>query len=374
WLYPGDFDETHTQIGSVRQKDTGGWLLRHESFQKLVRGEQGSRLIWGYGIPGAGKTFLSYAVVDHFLSQAQQKGYGVAYFYFNYKEKAQQSPNIVIASLLKQLASQLVQLPDGISELYKLEKENKRPTLAQLVEVFLATFKLFGQVLIVFDALDECDEDSQRAKLLPLFHQMADVGAGLFITSRQHPEDIQESFKDVVKIELSAKSDDIKSYIEERIEQNTRAKRLVHDGKFGDRIVSQLTKCANGMFLAVRFHLDYICQQTTVKQIFIALETLKDNIIGENLLDPTYDRVKEAIINQPKNCARLAILILSWLVHTKRILSIKEIQIAVSIEPGRYEIDDSDLPDIKTILDVCFGLASIDENSGTIRLSHLTVH
>lgn len=104
-------------------------------------------------------------------------------------------------------------------------------------------------MFIVFDALDECDEDSQRAKLLPLFHQMADVGAGLFITSRQHPEDIQESFKEVVKIELSAKSDDIKSYREERIEQNARAKRLVHDGKFGDHIVSQLTKCANGMYV-----------------------------------------------------------------------------------------------------------------------------
>ncbi|KAI5838616.1 hypothetical protein DFP73DRAFT_502743, partial [Morchella snyderi] len=374
WLYSGDFERTHTQIGSVRKKDTGGWLLKSQSFQKLVKGEQGSRLLWGYGIPGAGKTFLSYAVVDHLLSQTQQKGYGVAYFYFNYKEKEQQSPDIVISSLLKQLASQLLHLPKQISELYKLEEENKRPTLAQLVEVFFATFKFFGKVFIVFDALDECDEHSQRGKLLPLFHEMAGAGAGLFITSRHHPEDIQESFKVVAKIELSAKNDDIKSYIEERIEKNARAKRLVHDGKFGDRIVSQLTKCANGMFLAVRFHLDYLCQQTTVKQIFTALETLKDHIVGENLLDPTYDRVKEAILNQPKKCAELAIRILSWLVHTKRVLTIKEIQTAVSIEPGRYELDDSDLPDIKTMLDVCFGLVSIDENSGTIRLSHLTVH
>lgn len=128
-------------------------------------------------------------------------------------------------------------------------------------------------------------------------------------------------------------------------------------------------------FLLVRFHIEYLCQQTNSKQILAVLEVLKHSSTIRRPLDPTYDRVMEAVSQQPESCANLVVKVLSWLVKAKRTLTIQEIQTAVSVELelGSLELDELDPPDRSTLLDVCGGLVTIDENSGTIRLAHLTV-
>lgn len=126
-------------------------------------------------------------------------------------------------------------------------------------------------------------------------------------------------------------------------------------------------------FLLVRFHIDYLCQQTTAKEILTALETLKSSTSKNRPLDPTYNRVIDTIFQQPESCVELAIQVLTWLFQAKRTLTIGEIQTAVSVKPGRYELEELDLPDRATLLDVCGGLVVVDENSDTIRLAHYTV-
>lgn len=214
------------------------------SFQR-----QGPMLI-KFAIAGAGKTFLSSVVIDHFRDQAVTQNYGVAYIYFDYKERDQQRPTQVIASLAKQLAAQTTDpsLPTEIERLYeKLERQEKKPSTEELFGALLGTFKSFSQVFLVFDALDECNQDSQRRGLLPLFHRMGQSGANIFLTSRQHPEDIQQSFYDIPKLELSAQKEDIEIYIRQKIEENPRASRLIQRAKCHDRIVSELIDCAQGM-------------------------------------------------------------------------------------------------------------------------------
>lgn len=105
------------------------------------------------------------------------------------------------------------------------------------------------------------------------------------------------------------------------------------------------------------------------------LEKLKNSSTNGDTkpLDPTYDRVLEHIHKQPKNCEELALKVLSWLVKAKQLLTVDEIRIAVSVEPNRYELDELDLPDMATLLDVCAGLVIIDEETNTIRLAHYTV-
>lgn len=126
-------------------------------------------------------------------------------------------------------------------------------------------------------------------------------------------------------------------------------------------------------FLFVRFHIEYLCQQPTAKKLLSALEELKNSSTKKGYLDSTYDRIMETIRGQSEECAELALRVLLWLVKARRTLTVKEIQIAVSVEQGQLEIDELDLPDKSTLLDVCASLVAIDDNSGTIRLAHLTV-
>lgn len=187
-------------------------------------------------------------MIDYLEEKASVENFGVAYIYFNYKEQDQQRPVHVLASLVKQLACQIQNLPKEIDDLRsKLAPRQKRPTLEELYTVLLVLTKSFSRTFVICDALDECDPEAQRRRLLPLFHRMGKDGLSLFLTSREHPEDIQHSFGQSAKVKLSAQDEDIARYIEQKIAENPRAKRLIGQGNHKDKIISELTKCAKGM-------------------------------------------------------------------------------------------------------------------------------
>lgn len=191
---------------------------------------------------------LSSVVIDHFLDQASAENYGVAYVYFHYKEQGGQSPLCVLASLVKQLASQIQHLPEEIEDLYdNLARQHRRPTLEDLYTMLGVVSKAFARTFIICDALDEYEEEARQNKLLPLFHRMQRDGLNLFLTSREYPEDIQDSFRNSAKIRLWAKDNDIANYVEQKIEESTRAGRLNLQDECKAMIISELTNYAKGM-------------------------------------------------------------------------------------------------------------------------------
>jgi hypothetical protein len=190
----------------------------------------------------------SSVVIDHFQERKITANYGLAYVYFDYREQEQQGPYQILASLVKQLLFQLIPLPPPVDELYKrLEPHGKRPSLDELYSILQISFTEFDQVFLIFDALDECDQKRQRKALLPLFHRLAQSGTHIFVTSRQHPEDIRDSMSASASIELSPSIEDMRLFIEQRIEENVRARRLVKQGKCKDLIINELIQSAQGM-------------------------------------------------------------------------------------------------------------------------------
>lgn len=180
WLYPGPFDTRHTEVSNKRRENTGDWVLQLPGFQKWMKQE--SNKLCGYGIPGAGKTFISSLVIDHLEALSQKEDYCVAYIYFDYNAQSQQSPTNVFASLLRQFARRLQYLPSSIESLYdKLQPNKKRPALKELYANLSALRKSFSRTFLVFDALDECHEEYQRRELLPLFERLGmEDGISLF--------------------------------------------------------------------------------------------------------------------------------------------------------------------------------------------------
>lgn len=189
-------------------------------------------------------------MIDHLQGKAQTESYGVAYIYFNYKEQDRQSLVHVLSSLVKQFACQIPYLPKEIEGLYgRLEPQQQRPTPEELYETLVKVTGVtyFARTFVVCDALDECDQESQRRQLLPLFHRMGGNGISLLLTSREYPEDIQHSLRDSAKMRLRAQDEDITNYIKRKIAENPRADRLIAQSGCKDRVVSKLVECANGM-------------------------------------------------------------------------------------------------------------------------------
>lgn len=157
-----------------------------------------------------------------------------------------------MASLIKQLSTQTsTSLPDETRKLYnKLQREEKRkPNFEELYSVFLATCGKFSRVFLVFDALDEYDQDtSGRGYLLRSFQRLLEEKQqiSIFLTSQPYPEDTQRYLHHAPKVEISAHQEDIGIYIEKKIGENARAKRLIEQSKCKNKIICKLAECAKG--------------------------------------------------------------------------------------------------------------------------------
>lgn len=122
----------------------------------------------------------------------------------------------------------------------------------------------------------------------------------------------------------------------------------------------------------MRFYFEFLCRQYNAKRLLLALETLKCSPNSTEALDLCYQRVIKRIKEQ-EDTADLALSVLSWLAKAKRPLEIEELQEALAVEDGVYELDRLNLTDAATLVEICAGLVEIDECSGTVVLTHYTI-
>jgi hypothetical protein len=189
-------------------------------------------------------------VIDHLSNYhrgASSSNVGVAHIYFNYKEQGSQGISNILGSLIKQICQQPPQLSQLPPQLEHLTSGGRTPSEEELLLTLFEMSKQFSQTFLVFDALDECDRESQRGKLLPMLHLMGENGFRVFMTSRRYADDIEERFRNVPSIEIVAHDDDIKSYISERLGAYPSAKRMIKAAGLEDEVVSRLARAAGGM-------------------------------------------------------------------------------------------------------------------------------
>jgi hypothetical protein len=189
-------------------------------------------------------------VIDHlsnYRSEAGSNNVGVAHIYFNYKEQGSQGLSSILGSLIKQLCQQLPQLSQLPPQLENLTSGGRTPSEEELFLALIEASKSFLQTFLVFDALDECDRETQRRTLLPMIHRMGENGFRVFMTSRRYADDIEDRFRNVPSLEIVAHDDDIKNYINEILDAYPSAKRMIKVAGLEDEVVSRLTRAAGGM-------------------------------------------------------------------------------------------------------------------------------
>jgi hypothetical protein len=129
-------------------------------------------------------------------------------------------------------------------------------------------------------------------------------------------------------------------------------------------------------FLFVDLNIHNLCKQVTARDILTELDRLQtaqttDQSMNDSM-DPIYDRIMDAIRGQPMACASRAIQTLACLVTAQRIMTIKELQIAVSLKADMSKLDPQDLPDEENLIDSFFGLVVMDDKTKAVRLAHFT--
>jgi hypothetical protein len=171
---------------------------------------------------------LSSRLIEYLFNGLPDEGPNpVAYFYFqSSKDSESQTAEAVIASLLKQLASQLPTFPENLVDAYDKwvdvgkQLDINRPGREQLASIFTACChsKDFP-VYVLVESFHQCEEE-QREILTPHFVKFVDAGIRLCITSRpQLRLSLRESFapRQALEQKIEADATDVEHYVKKKL-------------------------------------------------------------------------------------------------------------------------------------------------------------
>lgn len=168
----------------------------------------------------------------------------------NYNEH--ETPTTLIGSLLQQIALQQSNIPEDLRRLYKdpITKDT-RPFIK--CSTLRTACHRFSKLFIIVDALDECAEESRDEFL----QELRDLGPTLhlMITSRPSIMNITDYFRDAVQLDIRAHVEDIKRYVEERLQRDSKLRQKIEkDPSLSNDIIHAILDKADGM-LATQSHI-----------------------------------------------------------------------------------------------------------------------
>ena len=124
-------------------------------------------------------------------------------------------------------------------------------------------------------------------------------------------------------------------------------------------------------FLLASLHMQSLKDKISIRKVKEALARLPRGS-GSAASKIAYDETMNRIRGQEKGFCDLAMATLAWISLAMTPLTLRELQCALSVEPGDTEMDEANFVDEETLSSVCAGLIVVDHESQIVRLAHYT--
>ena len=124
-------------------------------------------------------------------------------------------------------------------------------------------------------------------------------------------------------------------------------------------------------FLLASLHMQSLKDKVSIRKFKEALAQLPKGS-GSAASKIAYDETMNRIRGQEKGFRDLAIATLSWISLAIIPLTLRELQCALSVEPGDTAMDEANFVDEETLSSVCAGLMVVNHESQIVRLAHYT--
>ncbi|KAK6361284.1 hypothetical protein TWF730_005020 [Orbilia blumenaviensis] len=363
--------QKHAQMVDSRHPGTAIWFRDCEEYKNWLR--EPNSALWFDGIPGAGKSVLTSAVIED-LQLLQSDTIGLAYFYIEYSSQESQDFRTVTASLLRQLIEPLLsRCPsngqrDILDNLHNQYHRNVNFDPQTTLGSFKMVSEKYSTTMLVIDGLDECDKTDDRRKLLQFLSEFGKSPLGsikVIVTSRTI-HDIQNSLVNFANISIAATSTDVKLFVASELEQRLRSEVEFYSIRLQDpglkaEIISALVDKSNGMFQWVRAQLDTLSRISGDNNKRAALQDLPRD------LPETYRRIMKRVDKANHPLVRTAVL---W-IHSQDNTNVQFRDIDELIDFTGLYIKDHSIGK-KDVLSNCGGLIKLLP-SGEVHLSHFSV-
>ncbi|KAF6824282.1 zinc finger protein [Colletotrichum musicola] len=375
WLQSANTKNDHHRFQAIRSEfpTSGHWLFDKPEFKSWfnifppIPG-----LLWLNGIPGAGKTILSSLIIEEARGLARNPT--VLYFYCKSNDKERDNFISIARSLLIQLLDQSPDLIDFFYEKYKVSTEATLSTILDIESLLETSIKNCTSVYIILDGLDECPRD-ERKKVSQFFRSLvedlpparSDLVRCLFVS--QDDGVARKDFADITSLKIMPKDNlkDINQYCTvwaSKLQEKFELSDAERDG-----IADRIPESCGGMFLLARLICENLFDQATYEDLEVELEP---NTFPKGIND-AYDRIMLRISNQAtfRGKTNYCLMLLGWLVCSKRPLKWQEIQAAKSMGLEEQTVDMRRRRFREHPKDICGSMVE-EHSDGVIDLVHVT--
>ncbi|KAI0296786.1 hypothetical protein B0F90DRAFT_1819812 [Multifurca ochricompacta] len=257
WLSPANPSESHKMARKVHHPGTGAWFIQGHTFAEWKR--TGS-LLWIHGKPGSGKSVLCSTIIQEITTMREAGLASMAYFYFDFRDRAKQDFSGLLSSLLVQLCKQSDLCFDILSHLYSThEGGSVQPSDDALLDCLKDMLGLLGQgpIYIILDGLDESPKSSgtpsKREIILELVEWLVNLrGSNLRICVSSCAEtDIRGVLQPLASQIVSLHDEmghieDINDYINFFVNSDAKMGKWRNEDK--DFVVNKLSEESGGMY------------------------------------------------------------------------------------------------------------------------------
>lgn len=387
------------------------WFLREPAFDSW-RKLSGSPVLWVYGDPGTGKTVVASLVLDQMCARYDADAQcAVLGFFCNFQDTSVDADSIIRA-FLRQLLEQLQRIPEKFiaackaiqREMHEEDVKDDPSSSWELIgptdislppgedhdtdamrsnnitDLFvnsierlgpLAVLKIlidqFQTCFVVLDGLDEID-DGRRAKLIHDLKQLLSPPVRVIVFSRENLSHlIQKHFTDCAQFRISGRDHDVAEFVKSQVTFQAchfdRAFSMVADEE-RTVIENKIAQKSAGLFLLAQNYVKTLSDCPTPSDLHHELGSLSGGL--EDVVDSTLGRIR----NQPWSMRVLGERVLLWVIHTKRSLTVNEIQHALATYSDRTpgHLDENAVPGEATLVEAAQGLVTVDKASGELKI------
>ncbi|KAI1264745.1 hypothetical protein F5Y18DRAFT_78006 [Xylariaceae sp. FL1019] len=372
WISPEKYERKHViqrqvNVRASRTPETGSWFLEHPLYRQWKRRETPENLLWCPGIQGSGKTILISAAIDDVLEFPGSDRAQVGYVYFDYQSQEDQTPTVVLNSLLRQLVQVLPTIPTAIQDIFSA-KSPKTASLSVLECEWLISelARDNGTCYLILDALDESDNAKCRTEIISsIIRLRATPEIRVLVTSRPHTEIIDVALADCPRLNITAHDGDIRTYLRQEIDKQSALQ--VVDDDFASELLESLLRRADGMFLLPVLQLRTVLREPTQGEMEDALENLSSD------LNQTFESTITRIQSLPPSRCRLGLQALMWASHAKRPLTSQELIEVLAVRPNQTKANRKYQPTVRMMLECCQGLLVVDTGTQIVRPAHYSI-
>ncbi|KAG8625208.1 hypothetical protein KVT40_006959 [Elsinoe batatas] len=338
WLSPVDPSAVLNDHLSRRQAGTCQWFLESAAFTEFQDGTE--KTLFCPGIPGAGKTMVAAVAPEHLLEKSLHED-----------TVLRRRPEIAAP----------------VMTLYKKHSAcGTRPSSDQYEQALRQICPTYHATFLVVDALDE-SSISVRSDLLSVISRLETSCSVRALCTSRSILDVEKHFKQVRRIDVFARSDDVRRYVVGHLKELPRC--VQRDANLLDKVCTDIAASADGIFLLARLHVDSLQAQRTKSMVRNTLAQLSK---GSEALDKAYKKALDRIEGQPKEDCLLAERVICWISYAERPLTVRELTTVLAVDIGDTSLDEDKLLYAEDIVSVCAGLVAVEERTRIVRLVHHT--